>query len=1621
MTGVRVCVSLLSPRRAGASRGRAPIVALLLAVALSACQRGVGDMALPDESSLPQQVRAGDDRDIVLTDDGQQLRSVGEVLHEARTSFAANNVAAALQLVEEGLVLDPSHYPLWKQKARIHETQGEFELALGAADRYLAAAPLDPEVFYIELQALVRLGMESRFQQRIAELGSLESLTDDQIGQLIRLVTRLAESEATTRALITAAQGEDSALVLVLDLWRRLLDGDMSLVERFATEFRPQSTRDATIGTAFALAAGERLGDAGEHTAAAELYLAGLAHQPAASALWREAGWALRRAGNAEIAASTWQEGLPTSPDPLVWLGWIIEARLESEDWSGARQSLDRALDLDPGDPVWGGLYLFAVDMDSADTSADTRIASLRDDPTAARLAEALLHHARGNDADALVVLAESELTQRRPDVVADLLRRWAEEAIEGQRWDAAARLLEALPQDFAGAEVARDLGWTYWALGRQEDALTNWHRALRSGLDADSRFVLSATERILESSQPETGVDFFVSAYPDRVFDYGYSLLVRNRPDIAAPVLRRAAETQVDAYGFLGTAQVRNAELESAASSLRAWLAAAPIAAPEVLTLDDFAAGGAVTPAAHDIDASLLESTAGNLVEALLAVGFEGMDRVLASVEASERTAEDLRSSLPEHYRVLGGVERARGNAAAGAAAYEASLRLAPEQGDVWVALAQVAQEAGDRERTRVILTRALQYEISTATAELVRGNLADLEGRDEDALTHWEASLRVDPEQVSVRVARMEKLLALGRAELAREELTWFLVDAPRSERVMALTAVYAARLDESEAAAPIWADLVRDHPETTWYGIERARTLFRACQPDEAIAQLESQLAGDGAARARHLLLEIGELTGRYSEILAWSAEGLATDPSNLDLLEARARAAEELGDLDMARAVAADYLATDPDSTAMRNLHARAVMAVGTPEESAREYQAILARNPFHRSAQMRLRDLARDRRDAEAALEYALQLPAAIPGDQSVAIPLAVSYAEKMDFTAARRTLKPFAELSPAATVALLYYDNVHVCELAGSWSVRRWESQVRALVEEGHRVVGVDEVAAETMTTPPEPEADGAPPPRSAVVIVVRRADSDALAEMDAVMERLGASAILVVEPDSLQPAFIAGVPSASTIRELVDTGRWEIALTGEVPIDQAAGPMLDELLAAAASNGLSASTFFYPDGDSGHQATASDAADVENFRAIVAERFEHGLLLSNRGFVFSNSDPRYMPVRRASLDWSTDLLLDNVQQNNPVIVALVQGGNIATQESRYGRAEAWFRRAAELGADSADLHYYWGNNAYRQGDYPVAYRRLEQTPVVPVDQRIEVALGRVDDATGLEAIPSIALGDDNEGRYKSTARLDLGTYLSRSLAATLSYTGASWSRDGLGSERASIPSLAIRYHVSSQYEVEAELSRMVFAGEPEEFTAYRFAVDGPLRIGNLLGSTGRFRVEYGNGVIETVEAIRDNTHNRHLQASVQQRIGGPWDLTLVAYRDDRTDGNKTIGLNGRIARQFTWAPYLSVGYAFRLADSDIDPAEYFAPEQLQQHQVSAILRWNIDDAIRLGFTGALGTARDRRRDWRVVGSLRGEVVWRFSERMRLSLNGSYQESPTYIGRRFWSTFLFRF
>ncbi len=1322
-----------------------------------------------------------------------------------------------------------------------------------------------------------------------------------------------------------------------------------------------------------------------------------VALKPDDASAWRELGSWQTRLQRPEQAIAALEKALSLKPDDAGAWRELAAAQAKLGRRENALAALEQATRRSPEHAgAWRELAaaLSTLGRHEPAAAALERVVKLTPNDTSAwrELASAL---ARLDQPEQAVAALEQAVKLSPKDAAA-----WRALAVLHQRGGRAAEAAKAFEQALAARPddpaTKRDLGWLLWAQGRRDDALARLTEAIESGVEARDRVIYQVVARLSEEGAGDKALAFLRKANPnDPPSALGLALARAGRLRAAEPILLGAwqsGEQTPDVGLYLAYSRAVNGQFTDIAKHLEPLLSSGPALSPERADLA--------------LEALRLGSTrpeAPALVSRLEAV-LDKTNRTSGRVTDILETAADA--------------SRVRLDSAQALNLYRRVLERDPSRAS-WIWAVLLAEHV-EGQTPYAWLDAYAGRASSPARAAGIKGLRADRQGRAEEAIPALRQSVALDPQQPLLRQILFSSLLSQGQVTEARAEAQWFERQVESGEAVLrSYLAEMLTRLGDTRGALSHWELLHQANPEAPYYGIEAAYALYRLDRPDEAMDLLRAMVEAAPSHQAYELMAEIATARARTAEAVEWSARGLSASPSQ-GLLRAYAEGLEKLGtNAPAALAAAGAYLKEDPGYVPLTLLAGRLLEAVGATNEVYAFHREKLGRNSAFVPSLTALRDRAtRDGRIDEA-VGYARLRADVQPDSAEASRAYANSLAQQDHFRQSLKLLRPLASTPLEQAVPVLVYPSLSLPPYAGRNSVAQISRHIKRLKDDGFTFVNAFSQIAEKTDA-------------KHVMLVLMDPETEVIEALDPVLQQQGVR--VVYAGNAAFPAqTLSGLPIAERLAPALASGRWRLASGGpadfrRLPVNEAGvlgNPLTHPVVAAGAretpdafarriDQALAQSAralsqqdervLVYPTGDFGHRSLDTDTNNAALLHDAVARHFTHALYFDDSGFYLlaAKTDRLRIPARTVPPEWDEAALATYLGAGHPLARARLELARVLYWNGQHEDAYAAFADAEKAGADSRELTFNWGMNADRQGDFPDAREKLLAAQALdPEAERIRQALERLDERRRPQATAFLSGWRDNENRdhYRYGAFGD--AYVSERVRVGVMADRDHWSTDGVGTEYGTRYGLRGLAYLAPQVWLSGSLWQLDMDDLKDHWGG-----DIALRVPNPLLS-GYLTLSASREEIETVEALRANIDANTYALRTYTRLRDEWDLFADLSHVQRSDGNDTSMLDGRLLYRVQEWPYIGAGWRFRVADSDRDPPEYWAPEQLQQHQAHITIRgakgnWSYAASAEAGY------AKERDTSWRFVWGAKGSVDYALTRRFNLSGELGYFESPDY-------------
>lgn len=1496
----------------------------------------------------------------------QEPANVSQLIRDSQTALAADKSDEAVRLSRSAVDLDPAHPPAWRQYGLALLKGGKAQEAATALQRAVSMDEKDATAW----RGLAMACWQTQQQnEAVRALSAYLRVKPEDAGvwrDLATWLTQLERGEQAVAALerVTELKPEDASAWRELGAW-------LTKLERY-----------------------EQAVAAFEH--AVKLH-------PEEASAWRGLATALTRLERYEPAVAALEQVVKTSPDDVSAWRDMATALIRLKRNEQAVAALERVVKLKPEDvSAWRDLA--------------TELARLeRHEQAVAALANVV--KAAPDDASAWRDMATGQTRiEQIEQAIASLEQALKLQPEEASAWQALAVLhqrtgkLAEAAKDYEKAlalrpgdpVIRRDLGWALWSLGRRDDAVARLTEAVEAGIESRDRVIFQVVARLAEEDAGEAALAFLRKVSPNSpTSTIGLALARGGRVRAAEPILLNAwqnGEQTAEVGLYLAYARALNGRFDGIDKHLDPLLSA-----PGTLPQEQ----------ADLVLETLRQGNTRPETPALMA----RLEARLGPAETASKRVTDILETCAEASRIRGQTELAL-------QMYRRVLERDPARGSwSWAVLLAERVEG----KTPFVWLDSYEKRVSDpARLAGIRGLRAARLGQPEAAVPELRKSIALDQEQPLLRQLLFDSLLRVGNADEARAEAEWF---AKRVEAGDATArpnlAEMLTRLGETAAALPHWETLRKANPDSLYYGVENATALFRLGRADEAMDLLRTLAGTKPNSRVFELMSEIETARTNTAQSVEWARRGLEIAPAP-GLLRYHAEGLEKLGTNHAAEALASAqrFLKDDPGYVPLTVLAGRMLASVGKTNELEVYCRQQLARNPIFTPSLTGLREITTLDGRIDEATEYARLHTLILTNNSEVLRSYANSLAQQDHFVKALKILRPLARTPVEKAVPILTYPSIMRHPYPGRNSVDQISRHIRRLSDEGYRFINAFSQIGE------KPEARH-------VMIVLIDPDAEVIEALDPVLQRHGAR--VVYAGNAAVPTLtLAGTPLPARLAPVLSSGRWQLASGGPVDFERrpvtetgvlgnplthplvkdcvresqtAFSNRLEQVIgeSARALKSRGERMLVYPSGDFGQRSLDTTVTNAWTLHHVVANHFTHALYFDDSGFYLTQpaGDPLRIPARVVPPEWDEQAVCSHLQgTGHPLVRARLELGRVLFWHGQHAQANAAFAEAERAGADREDILFNWGMNADRDGDIFTAKRSLLAAQILdPGSERISHALARLEKRRRPQATAFFYGWTDNEDEndrdhYRYGAYAD--TYVNERLSLGAAADRNRWNTDGIGDEYGTRLGLRSMAYLWPEIWFDGRLWALDMDDQDDHWGG-----QAALRLPNPLLS-GHVYLYASREEIETVEALRANIDANTYALRTYSRLLDVYDLFANLSQIDRSDGNDTTMLDGKLLYRLQEWPYVGVGWRFRIADSDRDPPEYWAPEELQQHQLHINIRGAWSDRLSYTASAEAGYAEERDTDWRFVWGARGEVNYFLTERFSVNGEAGWFETPDY-------------
>ena len=1621
---------------------RTPSLAFLICLALAI---GVGGSLANVTLAAPATTPSADASDHALAEKNTVVRYYNRIHYYISRSMYNE----ALQEIEHGLRLDPGYAPFLLQKALVLAKLGQGEESMALTTLAIGAMPDNRELQLLAVENLLTLNKDDKAHANreladfFAMLGpdrlpdTVVVLTED-FGRHDSRFTQILQAMAASQSLPAP---EQAIMIALLDgkpqhaaeLLRKAVNSEASGLSRDQAQLR-------FLG-AMSILTAEKLELQGKTGEAEALYAQGVTLGYSKEKMLESKGDTHLEAHAYDKAANVYAEHWRSATDPGLWA-------VKAANVFSATGRKDKALEIlrqartAYSEDIWllGQLYLRMAlagkETELQDLSRELEELGL---PVALEYGKFLV--ARQNNNMATANAAKEGVVQHASGITFV----YEQEAMR--------RILKDL--GFTGNESPlarqavrlRNQGWDFWNLGQYEDAYLYWLDSISLMPDPMSEgTTFRMATLLLQQNLPEKALTLLHKQFPkSSPMEFVLPLVFHEQWSALEPLLKSmtppSAPNLAPWYALaLAHSALKNGTVEGLDDKVKNFLATAPPSGATTVTVPDSQVGTTRLTLDQKLYADLLKSFFTELFQQGYVQYFPEVQNSsgFAMLPENERAALLSRSAL--HMLASGNMQQA-------APLLEAALTAAPQWADAHLGMALVEKSRGNGTAAQAHLL--LGQTSRSPQKNYVLGRIDMLNNNNRAAEKHFEAYLREEPNNLGAAFELFNLYMGMPNYRKARAVMSRF-KNKSDSESMLYLAQCEAALGNWREGERVLHALLARV-PGHAPAILALVATLRAQERFDEAAALLAANgLEDPEVLTALRIKAEKALMAGHMAEARLQTEQFLKKSPDNvyLNSLYNSSLRDEYRQQNDALEILVHDYDILHKGQTNARLLNVDHLRTVQNLDEQTlasmkadhtlldaaeRHAESLLQRNAIQRNALESLLDIALQKKDFREAERISRFMTAAHPYDTHYQLQAAIHTGSTGQFAQALPEAEKLAHKGPNAAGMALHFVNVASGSGHRSYTSEDIANYLNELAP-NYKLVSLTHFLTPEKGASASQQADKIP-----LLLVVGQATPQEILSLDADLQKRGGKAVLMVDERSFIEGVPAHLPDVTLLRTLVDSGRWELALTdttnrtiikdqqgtegsfwaesgmqnGRPETEEEMRMRWRDALArikeSARVAGFDIGAWMYPKGDYGQLNLDGTPEIRKAYTSAVNELFDIGMVPSYDGYHTDSVNPHFLPVRNVygSLD---DLALTVMPQMHPNRLAVQTEAMLASWHGQLPRAERLFERASGLGLAPRDVAYYRTANAIYDGDAPYA-NQLARTALAADPESLRAENQEEQAKRMLRPRMSFVprWWSDNADRSYAEYTLNFSTHIRENLAASFHVSDITW-RDDDNTQHGRGVGVGLRYFPFKQHWLDLTVGGVLRDGSNNNnlgFGQWGASWRGAYAT-DVLNLNGIYTVSYNRESLETGQSVEDGIYADRFAFSSQTRLLNWGVLEAEAYGVSRTGGNNTKGMTVSPLYILWDKPQIRVGYLFGMADSDRNPPEYYAPQEYINHMAIASAQYEVFDGFSLRGMVGYGTAKTKGKNWEQVVRYNTQLNWQVSDDW--SFNASYQrlELPAY-------------
>jgi tetratricopeptide (TPR) repeat protein len=917
-----------------------------------------------------------------------------------------------------------------------------------------------------------------------------------------------------------------------------------------------------------------------------------------------------------------------------------------------------------------------------------------------------------------------------------------------------------------------------------------------------------------------------------------------------------------------------------------------------------------------------------------------------------------------------------------------------------------------------------------------------------------NYPQALRLSQQALSLAPADRDTKLTLSKAlfRMQRENdalaiLQQLIVQYPDNPAVEYRWAEFLYRTGRQEASLPFFDRLIKADPSNETYRLDRGEALYELGRFDAAVSEWSLLASQREPNRYAVRLLRDDAFNRRdWDGAAVWQKKVIADDPSDPIAREKLSKIYVAMKRLPEALRAAEQAIAADPVSINAYYMKGDILVQMRNSSAAMGAYEDVLKRNPNSTRALDGMSYVFEAEGRYDEALKSLQRVEALTAPAVSAFLELhqARLLADSDHFDKAHKILRRI-ETGFGTPIPVLLYHGISTFDRGDSIPKEALRNQLSALKRKGYQTITVSELERVFQGKARLPEKP--------LLITFDDGRTDTFENADPILKDLGLRATMFVHLSKLRKTHFHAGPD--DILRWQATGRWEMQAHGyqahdPLPLDgfgrkghflanrmwladadrletlaEYRGRIADDYEKAKQGvedivPGHEVVAFAYPYGDYGQNDYSNTPESPAINQALVKKTFRLAFVQDQDGINALSSNPTDLRRYAVPRYMTAQQLTSHLALGDPRVQAKLLEAQLWIRADQLGRAQAVFDDLEAGGVDESRL--WAGEGAAFQKGGDISYARnlfsraaAQEPDKEGLDAEQDKKLSTQAAHAAAPVVSAEVQGFTDSDTNAITKELLLGSDLIKSVRI------GAWVGHGYYLDRLNPPGKPP--HIESE---EGGVQLHWFADRKldlDGFYVRRAFLEGE-------GSSDNYSIAAAYQLVPSLKlAARDGMGNVETAAAIREArkfhsdgAGAVWDPALnwrasADYDDNRfNDSNWEQDIRLRVTKRFT--DWISCGAAYFNGDSRFRAPDYYTPVGLNQYTGVITLNQTLGTINpRTGLAPAQGELQyEGGYGFQPVGSsmvnsVKAILTLRPWDRVALSLDGEYAQSPEYISR----------